>query len=150
MNSNYFKSLCFSLVVIITIVSCVIPLNKVEAKGEGAIAIAAGIGAICGAAIASNSHHKHHCKQARQQTYAYHRELYTVSIQQQTMDFVLSAYHPANHDAWVRYVIVDCSQTLNPIQQSQLIGAINNRRTERFGAPISNAIEMRTPYPFYR
>lgn len=146
MNSNYLKNLCLSLVVVITIASSVIPLNKIEAKGEAAIAIAAGIGAICGAAIASNSNHKNH----RQQAHAYHRELYAVSIQQQTMDFVLSTYHPANHDAWVRYVIVDCSQVLNPMQQSQLIGVLNNRHTQGLASPMLSAIEMRTPYPYYR
>ncbi|MGA8163972.1 MAG: hypothetical protein WB791_02980 [Waddliaceae bacterium] len=167
MNNNCFQKICLLVCAMITIASCVIPMNRVEAKGEGAIALAAaGVGALCGAAIASkNSHRNTNRNTTCNQTYicpyycngyscccadccgmgycwcGYPMEQNTAAqqntetqqsatTQQKTMNFVLSTYHPAKHDAWVQYVIVDCSRVLNPTQQNQLISVMNDRRTK--------------------
>ncbi len=127
MYNKLFYSVC-SLMLIIT---CAMPINKVEARGEGAVAFAAaGIGMILGAAIASDAHHKAHYR------YCQSRQSF-IHMQQQTMNYVLMNYNPAFHDGWVRYVVVDCSRILNPVQQEQLLNIMNQRRDEmRCRAPI--------------
>ncbi|MEM1282309.1 MAG: hypothetical protein AAGG81_02005 [Chlamydiota bacterium] len=121
--NNLFKKFFLVIFSVIMTISCLIPANKIEARGEGAVIAAAGLGAIVGAAVASDVHHKHHRKQACAARNFMVR-------QQQTMNYVLMNYNPAFHDAWVRYIIVDCGYILTPIQQSQLIDAINQRRAE--------------------
>ncbi len=129
MNNNYyFKKICFVTCSLLIAVTCLIPTNKVEARGEGAVVVAAGVGALVGAVIASDAHHKHHHRQA-------YRAQNWMMRQQQTMNYVLMNYNPAFHDTWVRYIIVDCSCVLTPVQQSQLIDTINQRRAE-LGRPL--------------
>lgn len=118
------NKICFFVCSILMIMACAMPMNKVEARGEGAIAAAAaGIGVLFGAAIASDAYH-HNCQRARDQAY------YAMSMQQQTMNYVLMNYNPALHDRWVRYVVVDCCSILNPVQQEQLLNVMNQRRDE--------------------
>jgi hypothetical protein len=124
MKSYFFNKTCLSICTIIAVATCAMPLNKVEARGEGAVVAAAGLGLLFGAAIASDAnHHRHHRRQA-------HRVQYAVATQQQTMNYVLINYNPAFHDAWVRYVVVDCAYILNPVQQDQLLSIMDQRRNE--------------------
>lgn len=124
MISNFcFKKIGFIACSIMIAAASLLPTNKIEARGEGAVAVAAGVGALVGAAIASDAHHKHHHRQAcRAQNW--------MIRQQQTMNYVLMNYNPAFHDAWVRYIIVDCAYILTPVQQNQLINAINQKRAQ--------------------
>lgn len=127
-NNYYFNKIIFAVCTLLVAATCLTPSSKVEARGEGAVAVAAGVGALVGAAIASDAHHKHHYRQA-------YRAQNWMMRQQQTMNYVLMNYNPAYHDVWVRYVIVDCGYILTPVQQSQLIDTLNQRRAE-MGRPL--------------
>ena len=117
-----------TLSTLVALVATALPLSRAEARNEGTALLAAGAGALIGASIVANSRAAHH--------HAHHHHVYHVPQnryqlqqmqQQQTMNYVLMNYNPAFHDTWVRYVIVDCSGILTPMQQEQLIHSINQR-----------------------
>ena len=144
MAYKVFKRICLSTCGLLTAAACLMPMGKVEARGEAGVAIAAGVGALVGAAIGSDmaSHH-HHRRQPCHQTCSANRQH---SGQQQTMRYVLNNYNPAFHEAWVQYVVVDCSYTLNANQQNQLLQIMNQRRTQ-LGYPVAHrAMEGRMVY----
>lgn len=143
MQQYNLKKIFFTVFSALTVVACAMPINKVEARGEGAVVLAAGVGALLGAAVASDVQHRHHHRQA-------YRSHQYVTMQQRTMNYVLMNYNPAFHDCWVRYVIVDCARVLNPVQQEQLIGVMNQRRNEMgINVPVgSRVIESRSIYSY--
>lgn len=137
---SVFKKICLSVAAFATIVSCVLPCKTIEARGEGAVAAAAGVGALVGAAIASDIQHRNN------QRRCYRAQCYRAQ-QQQIMNYVLVNYNPAFHDAWVRYIIVDCSSILSPEQQNQMLNVINQKRNE-LGRPlpVRGAVEVQEIY----
>lgn len=126
MNNFLFNKANILICTLLTAATCLTPISKVEARGEGTAFAAAGLGALVGAAIASDAHHH---RQRNHQRNVY-RVRNCVASQQQTMNYILMNYNPAFHDAWVRYVVVDCAYILNPVQQDQMLSIMDQRRSE--------------------
>ncbi len=146
MISKSLRRICFLTCGLFTAVAALAPTTKVEARGEAGVAIAAGVGALVGAAIGSDMAHHHHQDHRQCQR----QQRCCAGIQQQTMRYVLTNYNPAFHEAWVQYVVVDCSGTLNANQQNQLLEIMHQRRCQLGHRVPVHTVETRTVYHHVR